>query len=545
MVRVRWLAVPAFFGVSLGLVWLLGGRLGTEIFPTVDAGQFQLRLRAPTGTRIERTEVIAKNVLDAIKAEVGADNVEISLAFVGVQPPNFPINTIYLWTGGPEEAVLQVQLKHGAGGPVEKLKERLRDKLAAAMPEVRFSFEPSDIVSRVMSFGSATPVEVAVSGPALAANRDYAAKVREALAGISSLRDLQYQQALDYPTIEVNVNRERAGILGVTTADVARSVIAATSSSRYSSPVYWADATSGIAYQVQVEIPQARMNSVEEMRNVPVAFNSRDSMLLRNVANVGKNTAVGEYDRYNMQRVISLSANVAGEDLGTVARRIGEALGKLDAPPPKVTLTVRGQLAPMQQMLDGLRSGLLLAVIVIFLLLTANFQSVKLSLCVISTVPAVIAGVALALWVTRTTLNVQSFMGAIMAIGVAVANAILLVTFAERSRMAGASAAEAAIEGARSRLRPILMTSFAMIAGMIPMASGLGEGGEQTAPLGRAVVGGLAAATLATLFALPSVFAIVQARAARHSASLDPRDPASNRYVPTPPQPLPPDIEHA
>jgi multidrug efflux pump subunit AcrB len=225
-----------------------------------------------------------------------------------------------------------------------------------------------------------------------------------------------------------------------------------------------------------------------------------------------------------MQRMITVTANIAGADLGTVAGQVAQALHELGNPPPKVTVAVRGQVVPLQQMLDGLKTGLLVAILVIFLLLAANFQSLKLSFIVVSTTPAVIAGVALALWVTGTTLNIQSFMGAIMAVGVAVANSILLVTFAERSRMGGAAADAAAVEGAQSRLRPILMTSVAMIAGMMPMALGLGEGGEQTAPLGRAVVGGLAVATIATLLILPSVFAIVQARAHRRSASLDPEE---------------------
>jgi multidrug efflux pump subunit AcrB len=224
-----------------------------------------------------------------------------------------------------------------------------------------------------------------------------------------------------------------------------------------------------------------------------------------------------------MERMITVTANLIG-DLGTVAGDVRAALAELGEPPPRVSVALRGQVVPMEQMLGGLRTGLLLAVVVIFLLLAANFQSLKVSFVVVSTTPAVIAGVALALWLTGTTLNIQSFMGAIMAVGVAVANAILFVTFAERSRLAGMSAAEAAVDGAQSRLRPILMTSVAMSAGMLPIAIGLGEGGEQTAPLGRAVVGGLVAATLATLLVLPAVFAFVQARAQRRSASLDPDD---------------------
>lgn len=532
LVRLRWPIALIALLVTGGIVWQIGGRLGTEIFPAVDTGQFQLRLRAPAGTRIERTEAIATNVLAAIRAEVGAANVEITLGFVGVQPPSFPVNTIHLWTGGPEEAVLQVQLKAGSGVCIEELKERLRAKFAVTMPEVKCSFEPSDIVSRVMSFGSPTPIEVTVSGPNLAADREYADRVRDAMATIPSLRDLQFQQSLDAPTVEVNVNRERAGLLGVTVGDVGRSLVAATSSSRFTAPVFWADPASGVAYQIQVELPQARMNSLEEMRNIPVNAQGGGAQLLRGVASVRKGTAVGEYDRYNMQRQVTLTANVVGEDLGGVSRKLSAALANVGAPPARVALNVRGQIAPLTQMLDSLRTGLLLAVVVIFLLLAANFQSLKLSFVVVSTVPAVLAGVTLALWLTGTTLNLQSFMGFIMAVGVAVANAILLVTFAERARLAGAAAADAAVEGARSRLRPILMTSLAMLAGMMPMALGLGEGGEQSAPLGRAVVGGLVGATLATLLVLPAVFALVQARTHRRSASLDPHDPHSGRFLP-------------
>jgi multidrug efflux pump subunit AcrB len=266
------------------------------------------------------------------------------------------------------------------------------------------------------------------------------------------------------------------------------------------------------------------MDSVEQVKNVPVMDHGGQSVLLRNVAKITESSAVGQYERYNMQRMVTVTANIEGADLGSVAKQVSNALQQLGQPPAGITLTVRGQIVPLAQMLDGLRAGLLMAVAVIFLLLAANFQSLKLSFLVVSTIPAVIAGVILMLWATGTTLNIQSFMGAIMAVGVAVANAILLVTFAERSRLDGANAAVAAVDGARSRLRAILMTSLAMMAGMLPMALGLGEGGQQTAPLGRAVVGGLAMATLATLLVLPSIFALVQARAHRRSPSLHPAD---------------------
>ena len=528
----RRIVVLSYLIISGAIIFLVGSSLGTEIFPIVDTGQLQLHLRAPAGTRIERTEQIALQTLDAIKREVGPDNVEISLGFVGTQPPNYPINTIYLWSSGSEEAVLQVQLKRGAGIGIEDLKERLRQKLPQELPGVRFSFEPSDIVSRVMSFGAPTPIEVAVSGPNLADSRQYADKLRAKLAQVPTLRDLGFEQELDYPTVKVTVDRERAGVLGVTTDDVAKSVVAGTSSSRYTSANYWPDPKSGIGYQVQVEIPEQQMNSLEEVKNLPIARRSGQQIDLRNVAGVTDGTALGEYDRYNMQRMLTLSANISGEDLGRAAARVQQAINDTGKPPDRVNVTVRGQVQPMAEMFGGLRLGLLMAVGVILLLLAANFQSFRLSLAVGLTIPAVIAGVVLMLWLTRTTLNIQSFMGAIMAIGVAVANAILLVTFAERSRVEGREPWEAAIEGARSRLRPILMTSFAMLAGMVPMALGLGEGGEQSAPLGRAVIGGLLGATCATLIILPAILATLQSRHARISASLDPDDPHSRYFEP-------------
>jgi multidrug efflux pump subunit AcrB len=526
----RRIVVLSYLVISGAIIALVGNSLGTEIFPIVDSGQFQLHLRAPAGTRIERTEQIALQTLDAIKREVGPDNVEISLGFVGTQPPNYPINTIYLWSSGSEEAVLQVQLKRGAGIGIEDLKERLRHKLPQELPGVRFSFEPSDIVSRVMSFGAPTPIEVAVSGPNLADSRQYADKLKAKLAQVPALRDLAFEQELDYPTVKVTVDRERAGVLGVTTGDVANSLVAGTSSSRYTAPNYWADPKTGIGYQVQVEIPERKINSLEDVKNLPIARRSDQQIDLRNVAAVTDGTALGEYDRYNMQRMLTLSANISGEDLGRAAAQVQQAVSDTGKPPAGVNVKLRGQVEPMMEMFGGLRLGLLMAVGVILLMLTANFQSFRLSLAVGLTIPAVIAGVVVMLWLTGTTLNIQSFMGAIMSIGVAVANAILLVTFAERSRVAGREPWEAAIEGARSRLRPILMTSFAMLAGMVPMALGLGEGGEQSAPLGRAVIGGLLGATFATLVILPAILATLQSRHARISASLDPHDPQSRYF---------------
>jgi multidrug efflux pump subunit AcrB len=533
VVRWRWVVLPAYLALAAVVVIGVGRSLGLEIFPKVDSGRFQLRMRAPTGTRIEETEKLALDVLKTIRSDVGADDVEISIGYIGLIPSSYPINAIFQWTGGPEEMVLRVALKEGTTVAVESLKERLRTILAEKMPEVRFSFEPADIVSEVMSFGSPTPVEFTVNGPNLAENWAYADKVRAELIKVPSLRDLQFVQALDYPTVSVQVDRAKAGLSGVSVSEIARSLVAATSSSRFVVPNYWPDPKTGIGYQVQVEIPYQIMNSITEVETIPIQKAGGDPLLLRDVAKVSPGTMPGEYDRYNMKRVVSLTANIAGEDLGRVAGHVDRAIARAGEPPKGATVEVRGQIAPMNEILRGLTIGLGMAIVVIMLLLTANFQSIRLGLVVMSTTPAVVAGVVVALWLTRTTVNIQSFMGAIMSIGVAVANAILLVTFAERHRREqGAESAPAAVAGAQGRLRPILMTSCAMTAGMLPMALGWSEGGEQTAPLGRAVIGGLTAATLATLVVLPTVFAIIQGGAGRRSASVDPADPESSLYDP-------------
>jgi multidrug efflux pump subunit AcrB len=520
----RVVIVAAYLVATSLLAVLVGRQLGTEIFPQVDAGQLQLRLRAPAGTQVEGTEKIALQVLDIIKAEAGdADKLEISLGLVGVHAPNYPINLVYQWNGGSHEGVLQVQFKGDSGLHMEQLKERLRARFGKQLPQVGFSFEPADIVSRVMSMGAATPIEVAVTGTNLADDRTFAEKIKVGLEQLPQLRDVQFGQTLDYPTVDVNVDRERAGILGVRMADVSRSLVTSTSSSRFVVPNYWADANSGVAYQIQVQVPKVLMSSTEEVRNLAVVDRSGQSVLLRNLGKVSEGSATGEYARYNSQRSITVTANLApGIDLGSAAERVRAAVADAGAPPAKVSVSLRGQVVPMEQTLDGLAGGLLIAIGAIFLLLVANFQSLRMALAVVGVLPAVIAGVVLTLWVTGTTLNIQSYMGAIMAVGVAAANAILLVTFAERNRLDGADAATAAVDAGRSRLRPILMTSLAMMAGMMPMALGLGESGQQTAPLGRAVVGGLAAATLATLLVLPALYALIAGRGQFRSVSMDP-----------------------
>ncbi len=536
---IRQLLIPAYLVVSFLAIWWLGGRLGESIFPTVDAGQFRLRMRAPDGTHIVRSEAYAKQALQEINEELGAQNIDLTLGYVGLIHSNFPILGVYHWSRGPEEAILYVDLKNDFTISDIELKERIRNRLAEKMPDVRFSFEPSDIVNEVMSFGSPTPVEVAVSGSNLADNRAHAEKIRLELAKIPALRDLQIGQSMDYPSVQVNVNREKAGMAGLTPLDVSRALVTATSSSRFVIPNYWADPKSGIAYQVQVEIPRRVLRtpydvettgSIDDLGRIPLKQDGDSQVLLRDVAELVSGSMPGQYDRYNMRRQITLTANTASNDLGAIAEEVELAIQRAGAPPKGVEIQKRGQIPPMQEMQTGLTTGIVVSIVAVFLLLTANYQSIRLALASVSTIPAVLTGVVLVLWITGTTLNIQSFIGAIMAIGVSMANSILLVTFAENRRREGLNAYQAGLEGGRSRLRAILITSCAMIAGMLPMAIGFGESGQQNAPLGLAVIGGLVASLLATLFLLPSVFAIVQSGVHTGSSSLDPDDQQSIHY---------------
>ena len=426
--------------------------------------------------------------------------------------------------------MVRIALKEGLKGD-EALRERIRSALQQSLPQIQVSFEAGDIISQVMSFGSPTPVNIAVQGPTLEDDFAFAQKIDTEFKKLPFLRDLQFAQAMDYPTVHAEINRDRAGQFGLTMSKVAESYVAATGSSRFTSPNYWRDPKSGNAFQIQVEYPQHRMQSLQDMKAIPVMMPGQSQPYLGDVATITTPNMAGEIDRYNGQRVITLTANLHGVPVGNAIKPIQQALGRAGNPPRGVSVQMRGEAPGLEQTLRGLRIGLLLAIVVIFLLLAANFQSFRVSLAVILTMPAVLCGVLIMLWVTRTTLNVQSFIGAIMAIGIAVANSILLLSFAERSRLEHhQSSVEAGREGAASRLRAILMTASAMIFGMLPMALGLGEGGTQTAPLGRAVIGGLLLSTFATLTFLPAIYSILQAKASTHSPSLNPDDPSSRYY---------------
>ena len=524
--KVPGLVVAAYVAIVLVIILLLGPRLGQELFPNLGATQFRLRFDAPTGTRAEDTERLVTGVLGEIRKAGGSQNILITLGYVGTQGASYPINTVFLWTSGPHEAVISVALRPDAHINISAFEERLRQILPSEFPGSTFSFEPGDLVNQIMNFGAPTPVEVAVAGPNLSASRAYTDRLRNEVAKIVDLRDLKYELPLDYPSVDVKVNRELAGQLGVTAGQVARSLSEATFSSRFTTPNYWADPNTGIAYQLQVQYPQPRITSLEDVQNIPVMLGQFQHPLIGDLAKVDDGTVMGEYDRRNGFRMLTLSANIAGQDLGRVSKSIDAAIRRVGIPPRGTTVQVRGQISPMHDTITNLSIGLGLAVLVIFLLLAANYESLRLAFVVLTTAPATICGVILVLLITRTTLNIESYMGAIMAVGVGTANAILLVTFAEQHRRSGGSSIESGIQGVKERMRPILMTSTAMIAGMILMALAA----EVTAPLGRAVIGGLLAATCANLTALPFVFSMVQQRAETASSSLDPDDPES-RYA--------------
>ena len=334
------------------------------------------------------------------------------------------------------------------------------------MPGATVAFEAADLVSQVMSFGAPTPVEIAVTGASLPANRERAENIRDALSGVETFKDVQLGELLEYPTLRVDIDRDRAAQLGVSVTDVGRALAPATWSSRFTTPIYWADPNSGIAYQVQVQLPQASMSSIDDVAAIPVHQNGNVPTLLRDVASVRIDETYGEYHRRNMQRMVTVTANVHQTDLGAAAAVVAEKLGELPDPPRGVTVSVRGQLAPLSQIFENFRLGVVLSMIAVFLLLVAYFQSVRVALAVVTTLPGVLTGVFAALWVTGSTLNLQSFMGTMIAVGISVANAILLCTFAERYREEGMTSLDAALESGRSRLRPIVMTTLAFVEQM-------------------------------------------------------------------------------
>jgi multidrug efflux pump subunit AcrB len=515
-----------FGSISVALIVVIASFIGTEIFPKVDAGQAVVRVKLPVGTRLERTEEVTQRVL-AMADSVSDHTVDITSAFIGTQPPSFPVNLIHLWTSGPHESVIRINLTKNTDIGIEMFKERLRGAVIKHLPNVTISFEPGDLVEQVINLGSSNPVEIAITGRDLKQTRQLSEKLLSKLKGLDYLRDVQIATPLDYPGIKINIDRVKAGQLGLSVDEIGKSIVTATSSSRFTQPNYWLDKTTGTAYQVQVEYPQFRMNATDEMEMIPVS--GKSEVFLRDVASWKPLLSPGEYDRLNQQRFITLTANIHDEDLGTAIKDVEKATKSLGELPKGVKILVRGQADLLKDTMSELQAGLLIAVVVIFLLIATSFQSFRVSLITLSIVPAVIAGSFTLLILTGKTLNIQSYMGTIMAVGVAIANAILFITNAEQLRKDGNQ--HAYREGALNRFRPIIMTSLAMIAGMIPMSLGLGEGGDQVAPLGIAVIGGLIFSLISTLLFLPILYQRFEGTRSYSNASLDPEDENSKHFT--------------
>ena len=523
-----WTAVYLAATLLITALCFLG--IGTDILPKSNSRQFQLRLRSADGTRVERTERITLQMLSLIDATVGAENVSITSAYVGTVPSSYGTSNIFVFNSGPHEAVMQVALKEDYKVNMDQLKETLRAKVAQEMPGVKISFEPIELVDKIMSQGATNPIEITVAAKDLKEAGRFGAKIVTGMKEIAGLRDVQIAQPLDYPMLRVHIDRERAGQLGLTSTQVARSLVAATSSSRFTDKNLWLDNQKGLAYQVQVQIPEIYMTSAEDIGNIPLT-SGHMRPVLSDVATFNEEKGPGQYDRSGPNRLITITANLQGIDLGKAGREIQKAIANAGTPPRGMVIEFKGQSPLLDETLSSLQTGLIIAIVIIFLLLTANFQSFKLALLILSAIPAVVAGSLLMLLACGATLNLQSYMGLIMSVGVSVANAILMVTNAENLRLKLKDASHAAVLAANSRIRPILMTTIAMIAGMVPMASGMGEGGDQIAPLGQAVIGGLLASTLASLLILPGIFILLQQKSSTQSVSLDPEDPESKFFI--------------
>ncbi len=496
--------------------------IGKDLLPKSNNGQLQLHIKEPDGTRLEVTERATKKILDIIDSTVNG-NIAITSAHVGVIPSNFGTSNLYIFSSGTHEALIQVNLSEGFKGKMDDLKESLRKSIATSFPEIRVSFEPIELTEKIMAQGASTPIEVRVAGKNMKDIETYAKSLTDKLHKVSFLRDVQIAQPLNFPNINIKIDRTKLSQMGLSIDDVSKSVTDATSSSRYTNKNLWLDDKTSYTYQTQVQIPEYIMNSVEQLRSVPLV-KGQLRPILADVADLSVDTIPGEYDRSGPRRFLTVSANIYGKDLGYATSVVEKAIKELGQPPVGLITEVKGMSSLLTETLDTLQNGLVAAIIVILLLMAANYQSFGLSLAVLSTVPAVLLGAMLMLLATGATLNLQSYMGIIMSVGVSVANAILIVTNAEKLRLEYKDPFKAAVVAASIRLRPILMTSLAMIAGMIPMASGLGEAGDQSAPLGRAVIGGLAASTFAALMIVPLVYAWIQQKTSFKDVSLLPED---------------------
>jgi multidrug efflux pump subunit AcrB len=513
----RRLFVPVFLGIcALSLV--LSRWVGQDFFPAVDGGQFKLHLRAPSGTRIEETAALADRVEDEMRRVI--PSTELSSIIDNIGLPYSGINLSYSTSApiGVGDADILVALNPGHH-PTDDYIHELRMRLPKAFPGTLFSFVPSDIVTQILNFGLPAPIDIQVVGRNLAANRQFANTLVGQLAHVPGIADLRVHQTFNQPGLHLDVDRTRAEELGVTQRDVATNLLIALSGSSQTSPSFWLNPTTGVSYPVATQMPQYRIDSLQSLGNIPVATGDRaHQQVLEGVASISRDVNMSVVSHYDTQPVLDIFGSVQRRDLGGVAtdvRRILDA-GQKNLPRGS-QLIVRGQIETMTSSFAGLLAGLALAIVLVYLLIVVNFQSWLDPFIIVSALPAALAGIVWFLFLSHTTFNVPSLTGAIMCMGVATANSILVVSFAKDALARGQSAVAAAIDAGFTRFRPVLMTALAMIIGMVPMALGVGEGGEQNAPLGRAVIGGLTLATIATLFFVPCVFAWLHGKRTQHS----------------------------
>ncbi|HXL96997.1 MAG TPA: efflux RND transporter permease subunit, partial [Steroidobacteraceae bacterium] len=508
------LAFTLAFMVIGATAFLLLPWLGRDFFPTVDAGQVRLHLRARSGTRLEETARLCDAVEARISQIVPPQDLDSLIDNIGV--PYSGINLSYSTSApvGPGDADIMIALHAGHRRPTAEYVRMLRAQLRDEFPGTSFAFLPSDIVNQILNFGLPAPLDVQIVGNNIAANRGFANTLLAKLKSIPGAADLRIQQAFDYPQFNVTVDRTNASQVGLTQQQVASDVLISLSGSQQTAPTFWVDTKSGIQYNVTTQAPQYRLASLQDLSSTPITTgNGGPQQLLANLATISRGVGPAVVSHYNARPVIDIYGSVDGTDLGTVAsavRGIVEA-ARHDLPRGS-ELMIRGQMETMRTSFSGLAYGMIGAVVLIYLLIVVNFQSWLDPLIIITALPAALAGMVWMLFVTQTTISVPALIGAIMCLGVATANSILIVSFARERMDGGLTAMAAALEAGFVRFRPVLMTALAMMIGMLPMSLGLGEGGEQNAPLGRAVIGGLLFATFATLLFVPVVFAVIHGR---------------------------------
>jgi len=506
--------VAACFGLIAIACAALIPFIGTDFFPQVDAGQIRLHVRAPAGTRIEETEAYFKQVEDTIRQTVPPAELSDILDNIGLPYSGYNIALSDTATIGSFDGEILVSLKPGHASTWDYIRD-LRHRLNRQFPDLTFFFHPADIVGQILNFGLPAPIDVQVIGPLTNAPANYALaqQITARLARIPGAVDVHLHQVVDAPELRFNVDRTRADQLGLTQQDVANSLLISLSSNMQLAPNYWINPQNGVDYPIAVQTPEYRMASTADLLGTPVhAGGARaQNQLLTNVARLERGSTASVVNHYNVQPLYDVYANVQDRDLGSVAGEVHRALDGFRSKLPKGSFfETRGQVETMRTSFIGLGVGLVFAVVLVYFVMVVNFQSWLDPFIILMALPGALSGILLMLFVTQTTINVPSLMGAIMSIGVATANSILLVNFANDVRATGADSITAALEAGYTRLRPVIMTALAMVVGMLPMALGIGEGGEQNAPLGRAVIGGLLLATVATLFFVPVVYSVLR-----------------------------------